>query len=180
MATNMGLLNNIAKWPAQRWPWTVLAVSAFALEAAALFFQYVMDLDPCVMCVYQRVAVLGLFVSALPAMVVPGNLIARAVSAVGATVSAVWGFKIAYEHVQMQNPENFMLLLSCDVIPQFPSWLQLHKMIPAVFEPRGMCGDIDWSFLSLSMPQWMAVLFAAYAVTLIASFTLRLALTKRF
>lgn len=180
MATNMGLLNQIATWPAQRWPWLLLGISAFLLEAVALFFQYGMDLDPCVMCVYQRVAVLGLFVSALPAAVAPENLIARVTSAIGASVSAIWGFKIAYEHVQMQNPDNFMLLLSCDVIPQFPSWLQLHKMIPAIFEPRGMCGDIDWSFLSLSMPQWMAVLFAAYAITLISSFLLRLLLIKRF
>ncbi len=164
----MGVINTISNWPTQRWPWLLLAASALGLEVAALVFQYAMGLDPCVMCVYQRVAVMGVFIAALPACFAPTNLLARTVSLVGSLVASVWGFKIAYEHVQMQNPDNFMLLLGCDVIPQFPSWLQLHKLMPSVFEPRGMCGDIDWQFIGLSMPQWMAVIFAIYSISLIS------------
>ena len=42
--------------------WWLLAVSALALELTALWFQYGMGLDPCVKCVYQRLAVMGLVV----------------------------------------------------------------------------------------------------------------------
>ena len=42
-------------WPALRWPWLLIALSAGILELTALYFQYGMGLEPCVMCVYQRV-----------------------------------------------------------------------------------------------------------------------------
>lgn len=123
-----------------------------------------MGLEPCIMCVYQRTAIAGIFLASLPALLSPTNLIARTVSSLGLLVSAGWGLKIAIEHVRMQNPDNFMLLMSCDVFPNYPNWMPLHQWLPAIFEPRGMCGDIDWVFLTLSMPQWMVVVFGGFTV----------------
>ena len=51
----------VARWPKQRWPWVLLAVSALSLMLVALFFQYGMALAPCIMCVYQRFAISGIF-----------------------------------------------------------------------------------------------------------------------
>lgn len=160
----MNVVNVISSWPASRWPWAFLALSAFAFESIALYFQYGLGLEPCIMCVYQRVAVLGLFLACLPALVRPDLALMRLTSFIGWIVSAFWGLSIAYEHVQMQNPDNFMLLMSCDIYPNFPNWLQLHQWLPGVFEPRGTCGDIDWMFLSLSMPQWMVIIFGGYSL----------------
>ncbi len=42
-----------------------MAFIAFMLECAALYFQHVMKLQPCVMCVYERVALLGIMVAGL-------------------------------------------------------------------------------------------------------------------
>ncbi|MBV2095670.1 MAG: disulfide bond formation protein B, partial [Candidatus Thiodiazotropha sp. (ex Codakia orbicularis)] len=52
----------------RRLPWLLLASSALILEGAALYFQYGLELDPCVLCIYQRAAVLGIFLSALIGM----------------------------------------------------------------------------------------------------------------
>ena len=43
----------------KRGAWIALAVTALSLEASALFFQYGLDLNPCVMCIYIRMAVLA-------------------------------------------------------------------------------------------------------------------------
>lgn len=160
----MCTLNNISGWPASRWPWFLVAATSLILESIALYFQYGMQLEPCIMCVYQRVAVFGILLSTLPALVYPHNMITRLVSSVGLLVSSIWGLKLALEHVAMQNPDNFLLALSCDVYPNFPSWLQLHTLLPSVFEPRGTCGDIDWSLFGFSMPQHMVVIFGCYTV----------------
>ena len=37
----------------------VVALGAWGMLIAALVFQYAMGLEPCIMCVYQRFAVLG-------------------------------------------------------------------------------------------------------------------------
>ena len=172
------MLNNISTWPALRWPWFILAGSALGLELVALYFQYGMGLEPCVMCIYQRTAVTALIFAPIPALINPQSIILRITSLILCLIAMIWGAQIAYEHVQMQNPDNFMLLLSCDVIPNFPDWLQLHTLLPSIFEARGTCGDIDWSFLGFSMPQWMTVIFAMYLITLCAVFALRLFKTR--
>lgn len=63
--------------------WFILTGSAIALEAAALYFQYVMKLDPCVMCIYQRLAVFGILASGLIGMTAPKFLIVRILGAIG-------------------------------------------------------------------------------------------------
>ena len=43
----------------KRSAWIFLTFSAFALESTALYFQYGMGLQPCVLCVYERLAMVG-------------------------------------------------------------------------------------------------------------------------
>lgn len=159
----MTMLQQLSTWPQQRWPWLLLALSAVFFEAAALYFQYAQGLEPCVMCIYQRVAVFGVLFAAIPAAINPESNILRGISFVLWIIAAIWGWQIAADHSAMQDPANFMMALSCESVPQFPSWMPLHDMLPGVFEPRGMCGDIKWSFLGLSMPQTMEIIFALYS-----------------
>lgn len=159
----MTLLTQISNWPSQRWPWLLLGTSALLLELVALYFQYGMGLEPCVMCIYQRTAMLGVAVAGYIGSIAPQQLIVRLVAYIAWFVSAIWGYMIAYEHVQMQNPDNFLLAMSCDIYPNFPSWFAIHEWLPALFEARGTCDSIDWQFLGLSMPSWMVVSFAVYS-----------------
>ena len=170
----MSLLTTISTWPAQRWPWLLLGGSALALELVALYFQYGMGLEPCVMCVYQRAAVMGIAIAGFLGATAPTNLFIRVAAMTTWGVAAFWGLDIAYEHVQMQNPDNFLLAMSCDIYPNFPTWLAIHEWFPAVFEARGTCDSIDWMFLGLSMPAWMVVTFAVYSLTLALVLGLRL------
>lgn len=163
----MSVLQHFSNWPALRWPWFVLASSSLILETTALYFQYAMGLEPCVMCIYQRLAIMGIAVSCLPALIAPYIQATRTLSFLGWAISAGWGAMISYEHVQMQNPANLFLAMSCDVIPNFPSWLPLHELLPSVFEARGTCGSIDWQLLGLSMPQWMLGVFSSYLLVLV-------------
>ena len=50
----------LAELANKRTPWVLLALTALAFEITALFFQYSMGLEPCIMCIYQRTAMLGL------------------------------------------------------------------------------------------------------------------------
>jgi disulfide bond formation protein DsbB len=36
--------------------------------------------------------------------------------------------------------------------------------LPNIFGATGDCGDINWSFMDMSMPQWMIVIFAIYSM----------------
>ena len=141
----------------RRLPWFLLALSAVALEGAALYFQYGLGLDPCVLCIYQRAAVLGIFVSAVIGMIASGTAIARWLGFLGWGVAAGWCLYLALKLSGLQL--GFIApSLSCDVNAKFPVWLKLDQWIPTVFQPSGFCGDIQWQFLGMSMPQWMIVI----------------------
>ncbi len=43
-----------------RGAWLLMALTAFILELVALWFQHVMLLQPCVMCIYERCALFGI------------------------------------------------------------------------------------------------------------------------
>ena len=64
-------------------------------------------------------------------------------------------------------------------MPNFPSWAPLHEWLPRIFAATGDCGDIDWQFLDMSMPQWMIVIFAIYTGLLTIVLVSRLLIAKK-
>lgn len=154
------MINYLASLSRQPGAWALLFLSALGLEASALYFQYVMELQPCIMCIYQRTAVFGIMFSALLPMLA-NNILTRLVGYCGWAVSAIWGLQIAIEHVNIQTAAN-PFFATCEIVPNFPQWAPLHEWLPSIFAATGDCGDIDWSFLDMSMPQWMIVVFAIY------------------
>lgn len=153
--------------------WWLLALSAFSLELCALYFQYVMGLEPCIMCIYQRVAIIGLIGAGVIGALGNKLFIMRLSAFALWVVSAIWGLQIALEHVEMQTNAN-SLFFTCDLVPNFPSWLPLHQWLPSLFEATGDCGEITWQFLGYSMPQWMIVVYSVYALLFAIFFTSRI------
>ena len=147
--------------------WGLLALSAIGLEFAALYFQYVMDLKPCIMCIYSRVAIWGIFFAGVIGYLAPQQLIARLIAYGLWGTGAIWGLLIALEHVEMQS-SAMSLFFSCEFIPNFPDWAPLHEWLPFLFEASGDCGEISWQFLGYSMPQWMIVVYGLYTATFAA------------
>lgn len=149
----------------QRTAWLLLMLSALSLELCALFFQHVMDLLPCVMCIYERVAMLGILIAGALGLSAPKNLYIRTTALVTWGLSTSWGLKLALEHVSYQFPDpNQLFGTVCDIFVRFPTWAPLNKWVPWMFEASGDCGKIDWQFLTLSMPQWLVIIFSAMLV----------------
>ncbi|AGH81066.1 disulfide bond formation protein B [Psychromonas sp. CNPT3] len=156
------ILKNLSK---QRWPWLLLASSALTLELCALFFQHVMHLEPCVMCVYERLAMIGLIVTGLIGAIAPQFLLLRLIAFSSWLISAYWGLQLALEHTKYQlDPSPFAV---CAFLPDFPNWAPLHLWFPWLFNPTGDCANIVWQFLGYTMPQWLIVSFIIYLVLFI-------------
>lgn len=166
----------ISKIPEHKSAWALLWLSAFAFEVTALYFQYAMGLAPCVKCIYQRTAMLGiLFAGLIP--FISNNAITRFVGFGLWGLSAVWGLIVAIDHVDIQmNPDPFFS--SCEIVPNFP--VPLYDWIPFFFNAPGDCGTIDWQFLNFTMPQWMVILFGLYCFVLFPVLLSRLAVQKSF
>ncbi|OZI13866.1 disulfide bond formation protein B [Sodalis-like symbiont of Philaenus spumarius] len=152
----MRSLNRCSK---HRAPWLLLALTAFVLELGALYFQHVMLLKPCVLCIYERCALYGVVAAGLVGAIVPAMPLRFAGLAIW-LYSAWKGLLLAMKHTDIQlRPSPFV---TCDFFVSFPTWLPLDKWLPSVFSASGDCAVRQWHFLSLKMPQWMIVIFGAY------------------
>lgn len=167
------MLHAVSLSAERRSAWFLLLLSASALFGCALYFQFGLALEPCVKCVYQRVAVVGIGAAALLGFIAPRLALVRFLAFALWLVSAIWGWFIASEHLALQNAKN-AFFMTCDSFPNFPDWAPLHQWFPTLFSAPGVCGDIEWSFAGLSMPAWMQIIFAAYALIGIAVVLLRL------
>jgi disulfide bond formation protein DsbB len=123
----------------------------------ALYAQHVLLLDPCPLCVLQRVAtiLLGL-VFLVAALHNPGKLGSR-IYAVLITLTAGDGVAVAIRHVYLQN-------LPADKVPACGPGLEyilgnfpLGDALNMIFEGSGECAEVMWRLLGLSMPTWVII-----------------------
>lgn len=142
-----------------RTAWLLLALTALVLELSALYFQHFLQLLPCVMCIYERVALFGILAAGVIGMIAPRTPL-RYLALILWIYSAVRGLQLSWQHTMIQlHPSPFN---TCDFAVAFPEWLPLDKWVPAVFHASGDCSEIQWQLFNLSMPQWLVVIFAAY------------------
>lgn len=160
----MNFLQTLKAFSQRRLSWALLLGFIVFFELCALGFQHIMLLPPCVMCIYERVAMMGIGGAAIIGLIAPNNPIARWLGLAAWGASAYKGLALSMQHVDYQfNPSPFA---TCDLFVTFPDWAPLNQWAPWMFEAYGDCSKVVWQFLGLSMPQWLVVIFAANLVAL--------------
>lgn len=137
----------------------VAAATCFALIGFAIYSQLQWGLDPCPLCIFQRIAFAALgFVLLLAGLLAPRRPAGRRVAAWLAFLAAAVGMGIAGRHVWMQmNPPP---IPSCGAPFSFlRETLDTQTLIQKVLTGTGDCGAVDWTFLGLSMPAWSLLWF---------------------
>ena len=172
-------MNYLSNLTTNKQSWLLLGLSALGLEVAALYFQYAMGLAPCIMCIYQRVAIWSIVFAGLIGYFGSQHVLARILAYAFWGTGAIWGLLIALEHVEIQS-STMSFLFSCEFIPNFPSWAPLHEWLPALFEATGDCGDINWQFFGYTMPQMMMVVYGLYTAAFSVVLLSRLQKNKMF
>jgi disulfide bond formation protein DsbB len=128
-----------------------------ALIGYALFVQYVQGLEPCPLCILQRVAVMtagGLFL--LAALHDPAERGAR-VYGVLIDLVALGGILIAARHmwIMAQPPGS---VAECGAsLDYLMDVLPLHEVLAKVLSGSGECAKLDWEFAGLNMPTWVLI-----------------------
>ncbi|USE38462.1 disulfide bond formation protein B [Endozoicomonas sp. SCSIO W0465] len=154
-------LQTIHGWQNLRVTWLIMFATALFLELCALGFQYLLHMDPCERCVYQRLAVLALMLAPLVIIIAPTRLVFRISGYSLWMVGALYGLKEAIAQTADYAEFN-PFTSSCSFRPVFPFDLPLYEWWPSMFMPTGICGADDWTFLILNMAEWMVMIFSIY------------------
>ena len=140
------------------------ALICAGLMGFALFAQYGLKLEPCPLCVLQRVAVIALGLVFLLAAVHNPDRVGRVIYGLLAVVVAAAGGGVAGRQVWLQN-------LPKDQVPACGPGLDfmldtfgLGEVLQMVLSGSGECADVAWRFLGLSMPAWVLIWSVALAL----------------
>ena len=124
------------------------------MMAYALYAQHGLGLEPCPLCILQRIAVIALGVIFLVAALHPAGPTGRRIYAVLLALVALAGSGVAGRHVWLTllPPER---VPACGpgldfMLESFP----LRDTLAMVLAGSGECATVTWRLLGLSMPEW--------------------------
>jgi disulfide bond formation protein DsbB len=143
-------------------------VVCVGLLLAAAYFQFAGGLEPCPLCVTQRLFVMGVgFVLLAAVLHNPGKAGIRAYAISGFLLAAAGAF-VSARHVWLQH-------LPPDQVPACgPGLSYMFQHFPvgdtlrAMLSGTGDCAKVDWTLLGFSMPAWVLIAFLALGVLSLA------------
>lgn len=138
---------------------------------ASIFFEYVIKLTPCALCLVQRFLIIFLIILALLTFLQlrrdKSAIILRSFS----LFVCFLGIAVSLRHVWLQDNASLIAASSC--LPDITFMLRvmpLPEVITKLFTHGGSeCSKIKWSFLGLTMPAWVAYMYFIYAFSLVYS-----------
>jgi protein dithiol:quinone oxidoreductase len=130
-------------------------LACVTLMGYALYAQHVLGLEPCPLCIFQRVAVIAVgVVFLLAALHNPGPRGAR-VYGVLLGLTALAGMLVSARHIWIQaQPPGTVAACGAD-LNYLLEIMPVTDVITKVLTGSGECGKVDWTLLGLSMPWWV-------------------------
>lgn len=141
--------------------WAILIIVVIGV-VSSLIAQYVFGMNPCVMCIQQRLALIGIVLLALLCLLLPlTKLWARCVAALFMSAPTVFGLYIALSQIYLQSlPLDKQP--SCGAPWTFRWHDQPNKFLFDLYEPlirgTGACGEV-YRVLGVALPIWGAIFF---------------------
>ena len=139
-------------------------ITCIALLASADYFQFAMEMEPCQLCIMQRVATLMVALGCLAGFFLVEKPVGLLVASSWTLLSSFFGIYLAHHHNWLQN-------LPADQVPSCGPSLEymldafpLMEVMTVLLRGNGNCAEISWSFAGISMPGLPLVLFIGFSI----------------
>ena len=145
--------------PATRTIYLAIFIACISLLGFGLYLEHVKGIEPCPLCILQRIAYLSIALIALIAAIHgPGLLMNRIYSGL-MILAALCGAGVAIRQVWLQH-------LPPDQVPECGPGLEymldsfpFAEALKLVLTGSGECAEVLWTFLGFSIPEWSLVCF---------------------
>ena len=128
-----------------------------ALLGYALYSQFYLGLEPCPLCIFQRIGMVLLGLAFLAATLHDAHGGGRYVYAglIGLAALATLGVAARHLYVQSLPPGA---IPSCGApLAVLMKFMPVWQLIRKVLTGSGECGLVNWRFLGLAMPAWVLI-----------------------
>lgn len=140
------------------------------LVIAVFYFQNYLQLEPCYLCITQRVFVIAIaIVCTLAALHNPAQTGQRVYAGLS-TLMAFIGSYFSIKQLWLQSlPEDQVPACGIPVDYLFDVF-SLSEAISHLLKGDGNCAEVQWQLLGISMPGWVLVAFIGFATVGIYQF----------
>ncbi|MEC8694580.1 MAG: disulfide bond formation protein B [Pseudomonadota bacterium] len=133
------------------------ALACAGLLATALYMEYVSGLVPCALCLAQRATFALIGIACLLYML--PFYTSRLIFSLASFISSTLGVWLASRQLWLQSlPEDEVPACGPDIyfmIERFPLTESLQTMLMG----SGSCAEVQWTFLTLSIPGWTLLFY---------------------
>jgi disulfide bond formation protein DsbB len=127
--------------------------------ATGLFVQHVLGLEPCSLCVLQRLGFLLITVTAIGFLLLSTRRLASIVLAGALASAAVFGLAVAGYQVWLQAFPPLMSSCGAGIGAYLEGW-PFEQALRWVFDAQGDCARSAFAILGITLPQWGLLAFA--------------------
>lgn len=152
-----------------------LAVLACCLGVlgVGLYLQHGLHLEPCPLCILQRMAFIAIGLTALVAFLINPGIVGRMFFGFMMALFSAAGAGVAGRNLWLQS-------LPPDQVPACGPGLEymldtfpLAKALPMVLQGSGECAKVEWTMLGLSIPAWALGWFLVFLMAGLGAMFLR-------
>ncbi len=143
-----------------------MIIIAAAAIGIALFYQYGMQDEPCVLCIHIRIWVIAFIPLAAFAIVIKQQ---RPLLNIAHTLSVLLSCGLLAKCWELFGVERGTIESSCMINAGLPQWFALESWFPTLFEVRGLCGQSPELFFGITMAEGLlagAILALILTVTM--------------
>ena len=139
-------------------------LACFIGMAFALYLEHFRGYEPCPMCIFQRVAMIGAGLIFLAATLHGPTGFGRWVYALLAATASGIGAGIAARHVWLQSLPEDQVPACGPALDYLMDMMPLMEVVRLVLEGDGNCAIIDAQWLGISLPGWTLIAFIGLAL----------------
>ncbi len=138
-------------------------LTCIGLLSIAMYLQYSLGLQPCPLCVIQRICIALLaLIFMIGSLYIPRSRITRWIYSILTVFFASLGSLTALRHIWLEHqPAGSVPSCSASLdymLQNFP----MSQTLIQLFNGSGDCAQVTWQFLTLSIPGWTLIFFAIF------------------
>ncbi len=152
------MLDKISSFARSAWYWLSLIAIGVTSEGVALYYQYALDVRPCVLCIHVRIWMLCLIFIASLALLIRHSKKLLVVTHTLITLILAGLLNTSY---QLLGTERGWVFGSCDFNLGLPEWLALEEWLPSLFKIWEACGYTPELLFGVTMAEALLVMSAS-------------------
>ena len=141
-----------------------LVLCVASLLFAIFYLEKTLYLDPCPLCILDRVVILGLGVIFLFALLHNSKSFFVKIYGGFCIILSLIGVMLASRHIWLQNlPKDQVPECGPDIYFMLET-LPIFEVLKSVLTGSGSCADVSWTFVGLTIPEQTLILFIIFLV----------------